>query len=484
MLRVVLTAAARPRRMSTWTSWFTRTPSIETVASPPPPSPPQLTRGNQLTSDLVFRKHKYLEGLRLGTAKNAATLTREEAYLLFWCKRQLGVFATLADETAALAALPRTHLAPTPLELLVSTTCTLSFSSDQDADKIRALVHRVATLDDPFATSPDHPIAPAWRALVARLSNETAAATKIHGSRDDGAVGASKKTPPSSALEDWNTRVRAWRELDPHNRARLSPSPVMDTMMQLVGREHIKREFLNLYDHLMAHNQTVKPLHVCIVGNRGTGTSLVAHYYTRLLGSLVSCNISESYGQKLVDQGVENGYRKLVKNGGVVLIEQAGVLNEGAAAGRSTLRAMAYDMDKTPTMTFVMTGQAKEMTQLLGDHTALADRIATQWTLPDYTDVELLELFVRFLNARCRNTFPKHIDGGTTGHAARIVGRRLAAQPNNAHGVTKYVDVVLHRQAVRLLAASSTSPRPHFQILTFDDMVGPNPLTALETSAA
>jgi AAA+ superfamily predicted ATPase len=452
------------RRMSTFGDWLSR--KLVKAKHPVP-----LAADRQKHFEVVFLHKNYLQGLRLGvaatTAETLAIQTAEDAYLLFWCKRQLGVFASPTEEASALAKLPRSSLSPSPLELFVHATCALA---SKNPDLIRTHhAHHFAI--DPFASSPTHPLASSWRDLAMQIHSVTSSPTTI------AADATATTVQPSSALtarEEWNRYVDEWRV---KTKGRYSPSPTMDRVMNIIGQEHIKREFLHVYYKLKNGKKSLdhSSLHVCITGNRGSGTSLVAKLYQDLMTDQNLIPI-ETYGQKLVDQG----HRNLTGHNCVILIEQADVLNEGSASGKSTLRAMTHDMDKMQDLAFILTGRQKQMTQLLGDHEALHDRLSMHWKLTDYDQHQLLDLFFLFLQKKS-TTYSRGVEGGKTSQAAKIVARRLAAQPNNVHGVRKYVDLVLHRQALRLRGNVSSSVN---LALTSEDMIGPNPLTALETSAA
>lgn len=328
---------------------------------------------------------------------------------------------------------------------------------------------------------------------------------------------------PTSASAEWE-----WRKK--HSSAR---SVCLDDVMKLIGLESIKREFLRVFDFILLQKFRGSPLsqesfHVRFEGGSGTGKSLVSKLYVQLLSEMSALSndeCDEQDAQAIVDGGVK-AYHAIIdllrrKCGGLLVIDRAVTLDPMVDAnGRSIVSAINVGM---PTLqgliAFVFTGSSKELDMLFGYSTTLNNRVPSRWRFEDYTQVELQQLFQHLLNKK--NSRFK-VEGGFNGSAVRIVTQRLANQRGpdfgNGHAVVNLIALILRRQAERIqrakLVATAKKSVPESSYvtlvskstaltttastgaqsledlktdsfwLTFEDIVGPNPFTALETSVA
>jgi hypothetical protein len=440
-------------RFGGWRRWNTSEPSHLVTAIP-------------ACLDACFRHDNHLAALRLYHA-HTSSLSVDDAHLFFWCRRQLGLFASLADEQHALAALPTSHASV--LTIYVRASCAIAY---KDTSAILWYAQRVQTMS---ALPEAHPLCACWRTLQTDLAAASANVPSTWKSLVSAPAG-------TTAAEEWNAYVTAWRDEGADREYRF-PSYVMEEVMTLVGHEDIKRKFMTVYESLTKADSRIHTRHVCIVGGRGSGKTRWARLYTKLLIEHLSVSSLETYGQKIVDKGVEMGYRPLVDTSRVLLVEQADVLDEGTAAGRSILRAIPHDLDAKVRFHLVLTSEPKLMTRLLGNYPALHDRLPTLWTLPDFTETDLAQLFVALLNKRTDNKVV--VADGPQCQALRIVASRISTQGSNAHGMLKVVDLALTRKAARQRTIITTDKLdPLRDNLTFADIVGPDPLAALEDSAA
>jgi hypothetical protein len=451
-----------------------------------------------------------------------ADASSDAAYLALACKRKLHLQIDAA-EWAALpppASLLALHLA---LDV-VATHDESIFKSGGTTTPAPWLAHALALVR--IAKSSTAALSERHAALVAAHVVQAAQVLEAHASIEraclDRISSVSSSNEPKPALSSSSSSAKSeWQRRK--SSANATPSSAMDALMDLVGLENIKHEFLRLYDFIQLQKMRdmdvkLDRFSIRVVGNSGVGKSTVADLYAEFLGDMKALAhgfYEETDAQAMIDAGLAEGYSKPIQtfvddqDGGVFAIDRAGTLDPASMQiGRSIVSAIQGDLERLQgKVAWAFMGTAKELDTLFGYSTRLAHRVPVKWVLGDFDEDELLQLFQKLLQER-EHRFTL-TDGGFTGNAAKIVARRLASQRGpdfgNAHAVAYQIDVILRRQAERLqkerLAASAAAsveapptaaapvavvpaPTPDYFSLTFADVVGPNPFTALETSAA
>lgn len=463
-------------------------------------------------------------------------------YLMFLCKRNMNLFVNTQDMLQEFHALPPptsafsfyvhticTHVTPVVTNSSVGSSSLVS----PTIAYILAFAAQTAQVVVQLGKLTEHPFGDNWVRFQGEMTAilqehvDTFAASLVLGTpiKDDTPL-----PPPPTIEQEWAVRKNEFGALG-------YAYPSMDTLLSMIGLHNIKREFLRIYDFVQMQKKRGISLlrddfHVRMVGNSGVGKSAVAKLYATFLGHLgvrTGIHTHEIDGQRMVDDGVQDGYIDPLKaflqscRGGTVILDHAGSLDPvGQPAGRSIMHAINVDMEKKANeLTFVFLGSGKELDGLFGYSSSLNNRVQTHWVLDDYTEPELRLLFIHLLKNRDARF---EVEGGATGLALQIVCRRLAAQRGpdfgNAHSVVHQINLILRRQAERLhnvqqhlkkkpasasvrpaarpvskskssastASAASAPPSaaiaPNMFLLSFDDMVGPNPFTALETSAS
>lgn len=153
-------------------------------------------------------------------------------------------------------------------------------------------------------------------------------------------------------------------------------------------------------------------LHMCFVGNPGTGKTEVARILSRILydaGVLSEAKVVETDGQGLIGKYIgQTGPKTKAKideaMNGVLFIDEAYTLlpaDNGSDYGDEAIAVLLKEMeDKRGQFCVILAGYKKEMKQLLGANPGLQSRIPFTLDFPDYTREELREIAERFLQKK------------------------------------------------------------------------------------
>lgn len=184
----------------------------------------------------------------------------------------------------------------------------------------------------------------------------------------------------------------------------------------IVGLESVKSELLGFIRVLIdnkrqrARGDEVDPprLHLVLTGNPGTGKTVVARHYGRLLfklGLFASEKVTEIDKSHIVGpfQGDPETLSKKVIEGsdpGVLFIDEAYSLNdpysETKGPGQRALEVILKAMeDRRATLVVILAGYKKEMADLMTVNPGLPSRIGKTIEFPNYSLDELMEIAVR-----------------------------------------------------------------------------------------
>ncbi|EPE34203.1 P-loop containing nucleoside triphosphate hydrolase [Glarea lozoyensis ATCC 20868] len=302
-------------------------------------------------------------------------------------------------------------------------------------------------------------------------------------------------SPPATAKEEWEL-------LKQTDLARSGP---MDELMEMIGLEDVKQEFLSIKSRVdTAVRQGVslsKERFGCsLLGNPGTGKTTVARLYAKFLtsvGVIAGTKFEETTGSALANKGV-TGCQKLLddvlnEGGGVIFIDEAYQLTSGnSSGGGAVLDFLLPEVENlTGKIVFVLAGYDKEMESFFSHNPGLPSRFPTNLKFADYTDVELLQILELKINSRYREAMK--VEGGLKGLYCRVITRRIGrgrGRPGfgNARAVENTLAIIIKRQAVRLrkerLALALGKPQPDDLLFTKEDVIGPEPSEALRASAS
>eukprot|EP00762_Andalucia_godoyi_P008529 ANDGO_01319.mRNA.1 Protein cfxQ homolog len=263
-------------------------------------------------------------------------------------------------------------------------------------------------------------------------------------------------------------------------------SVAIDKLMNLIGIETIKTQFLDMYDSILldkSRSANGKPSvgrrSLILTGNPGTGKTTIARIYSEFLseqGIFPGKAFEETTGARLVDDGVD-GLKKAiaaVEKGGVLFIDEAYQLNPGQdRQGGKVLDLLLTEVEnKRSTMAVVLAGYKGRMDKLLQFNEGLPTRFPTVFDISDFDDSELLAIAKGYLSKQQNGRY--HVDDEKI---MRILSRRVGYLRGregfgNARAVENAIEKVLQRQSRRIISLRSKNEFPDEWFIAMSDVVG------------
>ncbi|KAG6147076.1 hypothetical protein E4U28_007793 [Claviceps purpurea] len=329
---------------------------------------------------------------------------------------------------------------------------------------------------------------------------------EIHNARKKAEETASQNQDASSkdAQKDQVDEIvlgSAREEWEYMKREELAKSDVLDKVMEMIGLESVKSQFLEVkstVDTAVRQGASTKQMRFgcSLLGNPGTGKlgkTTMARLYAKFLtsmGVVAGSRFEETTGSKLANLGV-SGCQKLVDNmleagGGVVFIDEAYQLSSGnAQGGKAVLDFLLAEVENlTGKVCFVLAGYARQMESFFSHNPGFPSRFPLEMKFEDYTDDELLRIMERQLISRYHGRM--EVEGGTRGLYCRIVARRLGRARGregfgNARAVENTLATICRRQGQRLVLErrKDKAKKPNDFLLTKRDLIGTEPSVAL-----
>ncbi|KAG6919536.1 hypothetical protein DXG01_005126 [Tephrocybe rancida] len=278
-------------------------------------------------------------------------------------------------------------------------------------------------------------------------------------------------------------------------------SPEIDQIMAMTGLEAIKEQVLSIKALIETKKRQGTSLkrerfNVVLLGNPGTGKTMVARSYGKLLSSLEVLPGEawvETTGSRLANDGVAGIKAQLeeVKNagGGTVFVDEAYQLtSQHNFQGKQVLDFLLAEMENNiGTIVFIFAGYRKEMETFFEHNPGLVSRVPFQLQFDDYTDPELLQMFKRSIESQFQGK--GKVEGGIDGLYVRITIRRLGkgrgkAGFGNARALQNMLDQILRRQAKRLRNERSQGRFPDDLLICSTDLIGPDPSKTRTHSAS
>eukprot|EP00884_Botryococcus_braunii_P010986 jgi/Botrbrau1/1988/Bobra.0052s0030.1 len=273
-------------------------------------------------------------------------------------------------------------------------------------------------------------------------------------------------------------------QIKDHWKKKAASSPVLETLLNLVGLAAVKDEFCKLFDQVKLDQERNRSLHqqqfnTLYYGNPGTGKTTVARLYGEFLmeiGILSGSEFVETTGAALVNGGVtelKKLLEKLVK-GGVLFIDEAYQLKPALnPQGAQVLDYLLPEMEnRRGKLVVVLAGYEKDMRTLIEYNEGLPSRFPLVFNFNDYSDNELYEIWERYVEQ------DKPRFNLENNKYARIAMRRLGrmrgrAGFGNARAVRNFYEQVLKRQSARVIEQREAGGDPEPLVLVRDDLLGP-----------
>ncbi|GAW23387.1 hypothetical protein ANO14919_129450 [Xylariales sp. No.14919] len=314
-------------------------------------------------------------------------------------------------------------------------------------------------------------------------------------STDNSFVDEKQFKPISSAAhEEWARRKSIGGE----------ENEVLDALMEYVGLEGIKQQFLDIKSKVdiykeQGRNLASERFSIVFQGNPGTGKTTIAGLYGRFLRSLRVLRVNRwnqeaISGIEIVNGGPSEIERKIKRltddgEGGVLIIDEAYQLisPQAGSAGRSAIDTILTMMEtRAGRLAVVFLGYREEMEAFFEHNPGISSRIPYTMDFDDFREYELWKIL-------CKTITDQHekmeVEGGIGGLYMRCVIRRLSAGRGrkgfgNARAVQNILHHITQRQARRLVQEKRDGKIPNCDRLTKEDLLGPEPSTAIAMSPA
>ena len=175
--------------------------------------------------------------------------------------------------------------------------------------------------------------------------------------------------------------------------------------------------------------------------------------------------------------------------GGAFFIDEAYQLASGNShGGLAVLDFLLAEIENlTGKVVFILAGYNKPMEKFFQHNQGFSSRTPYSLQFNDYTEAELLLMFHEKLQNKYLGRMK--VEDGTSGLYVRILIKRLSRGRGNegfgnARALENVIARVLEHQAERLQRERVSGKMPDDFNLTKDDLIGPEPTNALNTSEA
>ncbi|KAG5662550.1 hypothetical protein KAF25_004968 [Fusarium avenaceum] len=310
-----------------------------------------------------------------------------------------------------------------------------------------------------------------------------------------------KRAQPPQSQPQSDTISKAAKEWQSMKEIDGSRSPALDRLMEMIGLESVKDQFLSIKSSVdtklrQGFSLSDERFSSALLGNAGTGKTTIARIYAEFLtsvGAIAGSLFKEVTGSKLANMGVA-GCEKLLEEvnnggGGCVFIDEAYQLTSGnSPGGKAVLDFLLAEVEnQRGKIVFVLAGYSKEMESFFSHNPGIPSRFPIEMKFEDYTDEELLRILQLQIHRKFNGTMA--VEKGVDGLFCRIASRRIGhgrgkAGFGNARAVENYLSAISNRQAARIRRERMVGTKPDDLFLSQEDIIGPEPSQALVKSKA
>lgn len=226
------------------------------------------------------------------------------------------------------------------------------------------------------------------------------------------------------------------------------------------------------------------------------GKTTVARLYAQFLvtvGVLPGTEFIETTGSSLANEGV-SGAKKHIEailkaGGGAFFLDEAYQLTEGQTpGGKNVLDFLLAEMEnRVGKIVFILAGYNKNMESFFQHNPGFTSRVPHSLQFADYTDAELLHMLGQLIKQKYAGKMT--LEKGVSGLYARVVVRHLGRGRGrhgfgNARALQNVLSKICERQSERLQKARVAGTQPNDFVFTKEDLIGPEPSSALANSRA
>jgi Cdc6-like AAA superfamily ATPase len=211
------------------------------------------------------------------------------------------------------------------------------------------------------------------------------------------------------------------------------------------------------------------------------------------VGALPGSYVHETSGSALANDGVSKCkdyiQKILEEGGGVFFIDEAYQLSSGNSyGGTAVLDYLLAEVENlTGKIVFVFAGYRKQMETFFAHNPGIPSRIPIEMDFQDYDDQELHRILCHYINKKYKGRMK--VEEGFKGLYMRIVARRIGRGRGrdgfgNAREVQNRLAQITERQAKRLRKERREGLKPDDNLLTKEDIIGPEPAAVLKNNPA
>lgn len=286
-------------------------------------------------------------------------------------------------------------------------------------------------------------------------------------------TGEISTTEAFKVLREMDSLAMPQTKPDPNNR-HLRIEEILHELDSLIGLGEVKKLVREIYAFIEIQKRREKErlaieplvLHMIFKGNPGTGKTTVARILGKVfreIGVLPHGNIIEVERADLVGEYIGHTAQKTRDQlkkayGGILFIDEAYSLARGGEKdfGKESIDVLVKAMeDHKNELVLILAGYQQEMETFLQTNPGLRSRFPIHIDFPDYNQRELLQIAEQMCTMRQYT-----LSEDARNALLKMVGRYQDSRSENfgnARTVRNIIEKAIRRQAVRLIAKSTTT---------------------------